>query len=78
MSGYVDEQGRNWDDGFIQMLNDPAHFRITPCEVVDYTNAPAEAGPLGWEPLLPGAQPEPPEQPTRRWARLRKAWKGEA
>jgi hypothetical protein len=52
MSGYVDEQGRNWDDGFIQMLGDPAHFRITPCEVVDYSAAPAETGPAGCEPLL--------------------------
>jgi hypothetical protein len=71
----VDEQGRNWDDGFIQMLGDPAHFRITPCEVVDYSAAPAETGPAGCEPLL-GAQPEPPEPPTSRWALLRALLRG--
>jgi hypothetical protein len=75
MSGYVDEVGRHWDDGFVQMLNDPAHLKITPCEVVDYSAATAELGPPGWQPLL-SAQPEP-EQPPSRWARLRKAWRGE-
>jgi hypothetical protein len=44
MSGYVSEEPRHWDDGFIQMLSDPAHFKITPCEVVDYSQAPAERG----------------------------------
>jgi hypothetical protein len=75
LSGYVDERGRAWDDGFIEALANPNHFRFTPCEVVDYTNAPAEAGPLGWEPLLT-AQPEPPEQPTSRWALLKAALRG--
>jgi hypothetical protein len=70
MSGYVSEEPRNWDDGFIETLGNPNHFRITPCEVVDYTNAPAERGPASWEPLL-AAQPEPPEQPRSRWALLK-------
>jgi hypothetical protein len=76
MSGYVDEQGRNWDDGFIEALGNPNHFRITPMAVVDYSEAPAPSGPHGWEPLLPCAQPEPPEQPTSRWALLKAALRG--
>jgi hypothetical protein len=73
MSGYVSERPVPWDEGFIEALGNPNHFRITPMAVVDYGGeAPAPSGPHGWEPLLPAAQPLP-EQPTSRWARLRAA-----
>jgi hypothetical protein len=75
VSGYVDETGRHWDDGLIQALSDPNHFKITPCEVVDYSAAPPPDDDL----LLPslGGSPEPEPEPPGRWARLRKAWRGE-
>jgi hypothetical protein len=75
MSGYVSEEPRNWDEGYIEALANPNHFRFTPCEIIDYSQAPAEAGPHGWEPLLT-AQSEPPEQPTSRWAQLKAALRG--
>jgi hypothetical protein len=77
MSGYVDEKGRNWDEGFIQALSDPNHFRLTEMQVVDYSNSPpAEAGPLGWEPLL-HSKPEP-EPERNRWARAWAVLRGKA
>jgi hypothetical protein len=74
MSGYQVEEPVPWSDGYIEMLSDPNHFKITPCAVVDYTNsAPPD------DLLLPSlASPPEPEQPASRWQRLRAAWRGEA
>ena len=60
--------------GVAEMFNDPAHYRRTPMEVVDYSKgAPPPAGPFGWEPLLSEPQPEPvvPSRWARAWAVLR-------
>jgi hypothetical protein len=73
---YVGDEPVPWSDGYFEALSNPAHYRVTPCAVVDYSQAQPETGPHGWEPLLT-AQPQP-ERPSSRWARLRKAWKGEA
>jgi len=67
---YVGEEPVPWSDRYLEMIGDPAHFKITEMAVVDYTNAPAETGPAGWEPLFT-AGAEPPEQPTSRWALLK-------
>jgi hypothetical protein len=72
---YVSEEPMNWDDGFVQALADPNHYRRREMAVVDYSAAPAELGPAGWQPLL-NAKPEPPEQPTSRWALLRALLRG--
>jgi hypothetical protein len=78
MSGYphVSEEPKAWDEGFIQMLGDPAHYRRTEMHVVDYSAASVEAGPRGWEPLI---DPKPePEQPPSRWALLKAAIRAKA
>jgi hypothetical protein len=69
MSGYVPDDPLALAPGVAEMLSDPAHFRLTPCEVVDYSDTPMPA-----EDLLPSfsAQPQPePSYWQRLWAALR-------
>jgi hypothetical protein len=74
---YMPEHPLEMAPGLAEMLADPAHYRRTPMQVVDYSNAPpAETGPPGWEPLLTH-KPEP-EPERSRWARAWAVLRGKA
>jgi hypothetical protein len=74
---YVPEDPLKMAPGVAEMMSDPAHYRRGEMGVVDYSKAPPEAGPPGWEPLLDfRCDPEPERSRwARAWAVLRgKAW----
>jgi hypothetical protein len=71
MSGYVSEEPRHWDDGFIEALGNPAHYRRTEMAVVDYSAAPPPA-----DDLLPSLAGSPEPEPPSRWALLKAALRG--
>jgi hypothetical protein len=70
---FVPEDPLRMAPGVAEMLSSPEHFHRSPMEVVDYSKAPPEAGPFGWEPLI-DSQPEPQPEPSyfrKLWAALR-------
>jgi hypothetical protein len=70
---YVPEEPLRLSPGVAEMLADPNHYRHSEMAVVDYTNSPPPD-----DDLLPSLAGSPEPEPPSRWARLRRAWRGEA
>jgi hypothetical protein len=68
VSGYVPEDPLALAPGVAELLADPNHYKRTPMEVVDYSDAPLLA-----EDVLPSLTSQPEPEAPGRWQRFR-AW----